>query len=118
MDKNNKEYIVTKIEKYDEMISETAVKGIVNEICFVLFMILRRISLPNLPENLDMVVNQILSDVSLFGFVITSFNMASYLIKLPYYSIMCKIWGDKLQKNDEESQIETLTIENNGGKIK
>ncbi len=123
MDKNIKEYIVTKIEKYDEMredmaFYESTLKSLINWICLAIFELLYKIHLTGLPEDLDIVVNQILDDVAFFGLVITSYNVLAGNIKLLYAAIMSKIWNNKLQKNDIENQAGTLTIENNEGKTR
>lgn len=123
MDKNNKEYIVTKIEKYEEMYDdeankETIIKPIINGICLLIFVVLHTLTSSSLLGNLDTVVNQILDDVSLFGVAITGSNSLRSILRPLYCSIMGKILVNKLQKNDEESQIETLAIENNGGKTR
>ena len=128
MDQNNKEYIVTKIEKYDEMFEDTDAsvmqKCLINLICTCIFLVLYRntFTFTILPEYLDDgVVNQILDDVSLFGVAITSYNgfaNLAKLIKSVYAAIMSQIWNNKLQKNDIENQTGTLTIENNEGKTR
>lgn len=122
MDKNNKEYIVTKIEKYEEMCGyenfhEPIVKSVINGICLIIFRILDAIDfLPSLPEDLDIIVNQILDDAFMFGIAITSYNNLIYMIKGVYGFIMINKL-EKLQKNGIENKPEVI-IENNGGKTR
>lgn len=121
MDKNNKEYIVTKIEKYEEMYDdatsgELMVKYFINIICVVIFAVLYKINL-SLPEDLDIVVNQTLDSISLFGVAIPLSNLSIGVIKMSYATIMSEILKNKLQKNDIENQTE-LIIENKEGKTR
>lgn len=124
MDKNNKEYIVTKIEKYDEMYDndenpwKSIAKSVINGICLIIFKILYNTHFQVVPGDSNIVANQVFHDAFMLGIGITECNNLNYIIQGVYSAITIgKELKNKLQKNDIENQTEIM-IENKEGKTR
>lgn len=105
MDDKQKEYIVTKIEKYDDISIDSIIKLMINSICALVFILINRINISDLPDNLEVFINQVLSDVSLLGMTIAATSVLINCIKAVYFSLRGMALTKKIEDYDKDGLL-------------
>lgn len=116
MNDEEKQHIVTKIEKYNDIIMDSGASIYVDYLCAMMMIIIHKIHFIGLSDDIDMVANQILNDICFFGITGASLDFIIQCIKALYLTLGNHIL---IKKRNDYNKLEELTNEeNNEGKIR